>query len=95
MPSGPMSNKLFDLSYDVKMTDLDYPGLKHWSQTIQSQGPTIPEARARTTSALVARPTVIATESASSRETHSNSRLRTAKRPSSRNERRGHTNTQD
>jgi phosphatidylethanolamine-binding protein (PEBP) family uncharacterized protein len=30
------------VSYDVKMTDLDSPGFRHWNETIKSHEPTIP-----------------------------------------------------
>ena len=33
------------VSYDVKMTDLDSPGFRHWNETIRSQEPTIPSGK--------------------------------------------------
>ena len=33
------------VSYDVKMTDLDAPGFRHWNETIRSQGQTIPAGK--------------------------------------------------
>jgi phosphatidylethanolamine-binding protein (PEBP) family uncharacterized protein len=33
------------VSYDVKMTDVDSPGFRHWNETIRSQEPTIPAGR--------------------------------------------------
>jgi phosphatidylethanolamine-binding protein (PEBP) family uncharacterized protein len=33
------------VSYDVKMTDLDSPGFRHWNETITSQEPTIPAGK--------------------------------------------------
>ena len=33
------------VSYDIKMTDLDSPGFRHWNETIKSQEPTIPAGK--------------------------------------------------
>jgi phosphatidylethanolamine-binding protein (PEBP) family uncharacterized protein len=80
------------VSYDVKMTDLDSPGFRHWNETFKSQEPTIPAGKGANYVGPRCPPNGHRYRISLSRETLSKSRSHTGKRPSLRNEGGRHTN---